>query len=516
MSKPVILCVDDEEMILISLKDQLKDHFSKEYSIEMVASGDEALELFTELIAETVDVPLLICDQIMPGMKGHELLSEIHLLSPRTLKILLTGQADAFAVGEAVNNANLYRYIAKPWEETDLVMTIKEAVRSFYQDRKLEEQNLALKEMNENLEDRVIARTTEVVQQKEKIQDQLNSIEKQHNDLELRNEFIRNIFGRYVTDEIMVTLLENPEGLKFGGEKREVTILMSDIRGFTSMSERYTPEKIVAILNHYLGKMVDIIIKHNGIVIEFLGDGILVVFGAPNKLENHAAAGIACALEMQLAMDEVNEFNTKHSFPAMEMGIGINTGEVVVGNIGSDKRAKYGIVGMAVNVASRLEGLTVGGQVLISPTTKASCHCDVRVSNEFMVGFKGVEEDISIYDITAIKNDQEIYLERPQDMLTDIPNEVLLDVWIIDGKSLSDNRIRAKLLKLSNRSALIACDYSIDPFSNLKLLWTYQKDSNIRAEMYAKVVEVKSGIHTIRFTSLSPEAEQYIYSITRN
>lgn len=152
MNKPVILCVDDEKMILISLKEQLKRYFGDECSIETVESGEEALEVLEELSAEQTELPIVIADQIMPGMKGDDLLIHIHQLLPRTLKILLTGQANADAVGNAVNYAQLYRYIAKPWEEADLRLTVSEALRSYFQDKQLEEQNRILQQLNRDLE----------------------------------------------------------------------------------------------------------------------------------------------------------------------------------------------------------------------------------------------------------------------------------------------------------------------------------------------------------------------------
>lgn len=153
MNKPVILCVDDEKIILTSLKEQLKRQFGDEYNIETVESGEEALEIFEELQQGRTDLPVIISDHIMPGIKGDELLHQVHLRAPRTLKILLTGQADADAVGNAVNRANLYRYIAKPWEQTDLTLTVTEALRSYFQDKKLEEQNRLLQKLNQELEE---------------------------------------------------------------------------------------------------------------------------------------------------------------------------------------------------------------------------------------------------------------------------------------------------------------------------------------------------------------------------
>lgn len=181
--KAVIICVDDNQTVLTSLRHQLKRDYSTEFDIETAESGEEALEIFNDLFEGNVDVPLIISDQIMPGMKGDELLSIIFNRSPKTLTIMLTGQADANAVGNAVNKANLYRYISKPWDNTDLNMTVKEAIKSYYQTQKIEEQNkklellvIELKKHNENLEELVAERTKEINLQKSIIEQKNNDI----------------------------------------------------------------------------------------------------------------------------------------------------------------------------------------------------------------------------------------------------------------------------------------------------------------------------------------------------
>ena len=197
MRKPVILCVDDESVILTSLRDQLIYHLGGDYTIEIAESGEEALEVLEEMVEEGVEVPLIITDQIMPGMKGDELLIKIHSRYPRALKIFLTGQADANAVGNAVNCANLYRYISKPWDEADLRLTVTKALYSYSQEKQLAEQNELLEklyeqaqqeigerkrvekllaEANQNLEQKVRERTrklSEALDDLRKTQDQL-------------------------------------------------------------------------------------------------------------------------------------------------------------------------------------------------------------------------------------------------------------------------------------------------------------------------------------------------------
>src|SRR4028119_673680 len=152
MSASVIICVDDEPFVLESLKEQLKRNLGDNYYIEVAESGEEALEIVEDLQEEGIEIPLIISDQIMPGMKGYELLIQLHSRHPKSLKIMLTGQSSTEAVVNAVNAANLYRYIAKPWDETDLSLTVTEALRSYAQDRQLAEQNEALQKINQELE----------------------------------------------------------------------------------------------------------------------------------------------------------------------------------------------------------------------------------------------------------------------------------------------------------------------------------------------------------------------------
>ena len=158
MSEQAILCVDDEPLILESLKRQLIRHFGDQYRIEIAESGNDALMLMDELFQIGIDIPLLISDYIMPGMKGDELLKTVHSRHPRMLKIFLTGRADADAVGNVVNRAALYRYISKPWEPNDLNMTISEALRSYSQERRLEQQQVKLQQLYDEAQKEIAMR----------------------------------------------------------------------------------------------------------------------------------------------------------------------------------------------------------------------------------------------------------------------------------------------------------------------------------------------------------------------
>jgi response regulator RpfG family c-di-GMP phosphodiesterase len=150
--KPAIVCVDDEQTILDSLEIQLNKSLGDEYSIETAEGGDDALDLIAELQEEGCEIALVISDYIMPGMKGDELLRKVHELSPDTLKIMLTGQADLKAVANLVKHAKLYRFLEKPWQTQDLILTVKEAGTSYLKSRQFNEQTIQLKDINQNLE----------------------------------------------------------------------------------------------------------------------------------------------------------------------------------------------------------------------------------------------------------------------------------------------------------------------------------------------------------------------------
>ncbi|MEM9978094.1 MAG: adenylate/guanylate cyclase domain-containing protein, partial [Cyanobacteria bacterium P01_D01_bin.2] len=221
---------------------------------------------------------------------------------------------------------------------------------------------------------------------------------------------IRRTFGRYLSDQVVANLLDNPENLKLGGENRVITILTSDLRGFTALSEQLRPEQVVEVLNLYLGFMSDIVNRYGGTIDEFMGDGILVLFGAPNRQQDEPGRAVACAIAMQAAMPEVNRVMRERGFPEQEMGIGINTGEVVVGNIGSERRTKYSVIGSAVNLAFRIESYTTGGQILISDATRQQVQYPLTIQGETQVYPKGIKRPITIYDVTGIGGSYDLSL----------------------------------------------------------------------------------------------------------
>ncbi|MBD2137819.1 adenylate/guanylate cyclase domain-containing protein [Anabaena sp. FACHB-1237] len=322
---------------------------------------------------------------------------------------------------------------------------------------------------------------------------------------------IRKIFGRYLTDAVVSNILENPEGLKLGGERKEITIFTSDLRGFTATSERLQPEEVVKILNFYLENMADVITKYQGTIDEFMGDGILVLFGAPTTREDDAVRAVACGIEMQMAMVKVNAQMKEWGLLPLEMGIGINTGAVVVGNIGSEKRTKYGIVGSQVNLTYRIESYTIGGQIFISESTFKQVESIVKINSERQVTPKGVKEPITIYEVGGLAGEYNLFLSQEEEELYTLPEPIAFQYASLDGKDISNKAHKASVIKLSLHEAEVIIDnypeQSPPPgLTNLKinLLATTQPGEN--EDIYAKVLEKKSdsGKFYIYFTLKPP------------
>ncbi|MEM6319163.1 MAG: adenylate/guanylate cyclase domain-containing protein [Bacteroidota bacterium] len=329
--KPVILCVDDEKFVLESLKEQLYVNLEGSFTIETAESGRDAIEILEELNEENQEVGVIIADYIMPGMKGDELLVTIHEKSPNTIKILLTGQADLRAVGDAVNKANLYRYITKPWDANDLALTVKEALISFAQNQQLAQQNEQLVLGNKRLAN-------------------LNAAYERF----IPREFL-NLLGQ-----------QSITSVQLGDYKcYDMSILFADIRSFTELSEQMTNQENFNFINGYLKRLSPIIRQYNGFIDKYLGDGIMALF--PNNVTDAIQAGIA----MQKQLEQYNLERLQKGRPPIKVGIGVHYGSVMFGTVGEQERMESTVISDAVNVAARLEYLSkkYNANLIISQTT---------------------------------------------------------------------------------------------------------------------------------------------------
>lgn len=331
-------------------------------------------------------------------------------------------------------------------------------------------------------------------------------------ELEKRNTLIRNLFGRYLDNEIVDNLLETPKGLELGGNRQKITMLVSDLRGFTAFSEQLSAEDVVKVINFYLSHMVDVIATYHGTIDEFMGDGILVFFGAPIAREDDAARAVACAISMQTAMKTINAQMEAWGLPPLSMGIGINTGEVVVGNIGSEKRAKYGVVGNQVNLTFRIESYTTGNQILISEETWQALQPVVHIHQSRQIRMKGLSELITVYDVAGIGGKYNLWLQEDHqdDELLSLHEPIFVRCELLDGKEVTNISLTGGLVQLSGKGALIQFDPSPNDFipevlSNLRLSYLGDKQgTSSTVENYAKVMAVNAEARTchIHFTSM--------------
>ncbi len=325
--------------------------------------------------------------------------------------------------------------------------------------------------------------------------------------LERRNKFIRETFGRYTSDDIVGVLLDMPEGLKLGGEKRQVSLLMSDLRGFTALAEQLEASQVVALLNHYLSGMIELIQRCGGTIDDIIGDAILVIFGAPVAMPDAAQRAVRCALEMQKAMAAVNEHNRQRGWPEIEMGIALHTGEVVVGNIGSTKRSKYGVVGQPVNLTARIESFTVGGQVLVSPGLISAISHGLILGGEVKVHGKGMQKALRCRDLLGHEDFPELMLEEEEASLTALASPVPCFYQVLTGKHLEGPLKPASLVGISPRQALVEVAGSLPPHANLMLRVEVESGAEKSEEIYAKVMQPldeSANRYVIHFTSVPP------------
>jgi len=530
MSRQVIICVDDERTVLRSLKAELQEAVGNDYTIEIAEGGEEALELIEELLEDGDEVPLIISDHIMPDMKGDELLKQAHIILPKTIKIMLTGQADIGAIANAINSANLYRYITKPWQSEDLKLTVREALNSYLQAQRLAQQNAKLQQMNQELAElnsqqtALIAKLHEsenrltqfleaipigvgvldadgqpyYVNRKAKeifgkgvvpdtsseqlsevyqvyqagtnqkyptdnfpivralkgesataddaevhqgdkiipleisatpIYDQQGNIVYAINTLQDiterkeaeadRQKFIEDLFevicnlelsldaeleiaeatSRFVPNEFLAFLgCDSIVDVKLGeAVELEMSVLFSDIRDFTTLSEQMTPTENFKFINSYLSRMEPLIVENQGFIDKYIGDAIMALFreGADDAVK----AGIA----MLQTLAEYNRDRVSLGYVPVEIGVGINTGSLILGIVGGKSRMDGTVISDAVNLASRIESLTknYGVSLLITQQTfdRLTNPGDYATRVIDKVQVKGKSEWVTVYEV---------------------------------------------------------------------------------------------------------------------
>ncbi|MDT8379601.1 MAG: adenylate/guanylate cyclase domain-containing protein [Desulfotignum sp.] len=306
--------------------------------------------------------------------------------------------------------------------------------------------------------------------------------------------FIKDTFGRYLSKKVVEEILSSDKGRQIGGTRKTVTVLMADLRGFTTISESRDPEEMVQLLNRYLKQMSTIILAYDGMIDEIIGDAILAVFGAPEAHENDPQRAVACAIEMQNRLAHLNTELMDDGYPALEMGIGINTGTVIVGNIGSDLRMKYGIVGETVNRAARIESNSIGGQVLIGESTYKAVQAEVQADPPKTLMMKGMKKPLVFYSVSAIDMDgNPIALDVTASPGPLLEIQIPIHCWIIQDKKLDRIPLAGTTLALDETSVHIQTTTAIEPLTDVKLNFDFCLEAHCFEDIYAKCIHTEPG-----------------------
>jgi len=343
----------------------------KGHKVTLANDGKDALH---KIRRDTFDLVLL--DVMMPGIDGVDVLREIrnHYSMTDLPVIMVSALSDSEKVVELLDlGAN--DYVTKPIDAKVLQARMETQLSVVSANKKV----FALSE-----------------------------------DAKRRNKLLLNLFGRYVTEDVVRNLVSSPQGSKIGSELEEVTLLFADIRGFSSVTEHLSPEQVLTVLNNYYDVMIDVVNKFKGTIDKLMGDEMLVTFGVPKKRNGDAERALACALSMQLAMREVNERNQAQSLPELQLGIGVNTGKVMVGNVGSDKHASFSVVGKEVNLTAAIEAQAKGGEILISKATFMGNGLQVWTDSKRELQSKGFSHSVMVYRLTGMDGKYKLNLNSDE------------------------------------------------------------------------------------------------------
>jgi adenylate cyclase len=289
---------------------------------------------------------------------------------------------------------------------------------------------------------------------------------------------------------------------------------MADLRGFSPLASSLEAEEVVTIINNYLATMTGVIQSYGGTINEFIGDAILAFFGAPKAHLDDPMRAVACGVAMQLMMDEANAKNVALGLPPVEMGIGINTGEVVIGNIGSRKRIKYGAVGHHVNLTARIESLTVGGQVLVSASTANRLGDQLLSARTFEVEPKGIQESVRVHEVIGLKGDSRLRLVPIDEHVEPLNSPIRVQVALIEQSETTVIE-DGLLTSLSERHATLEVSSPLTDRSQVRLRMTDPPNKDLGADLYGKILGVASESrgYKLRFTWLPAAATAYFATL---
>ncbi len=348
--KPVILVVDDKPQNIELLEAYL---VPQSYEIVKAASGEEALG---KLSGNKIDMILL--DVMMPGMDGFEVCKKVKSDSGNTFLpiIILTALDNMEAKIEGLE-AGADDFLSKPFQKIELVARVNNLLK----------------------------------------------IKFLHDEVELRNHLISSMLHRYVDDSVIAQILANPEKhSELGGYRKKVAVFFCDVRGFTSISENMNADELIHLLNSIYKELTVIVFRNKGTFDKYIGDCIMAFWGAPTDIEDETLWAVRAALEMQGAFEDLKQ-GWPQELKKLGLGIGINYGEVVVGNIGTEEAMDYTVIGDVVNTAQRVESKALPGQVLITKAALSRVEGKIKIRAIEPVQLKGKSLPVEIYEVLKVE-----------------------------------------------------------------------------------------------------------------
>lgn len=293
-------------------------------------------------------------------------------------------------------------------------------------------------------------------------------------ELGIRNGKLRKLLDTYVSEGVVQNLLEDMDSQ--AGKKYTVTVLLTDLRGFTSASSRLSTEETVSILNHWLSEMMEVVREQNGTITEFLGDGFLAVFGAPAEMPDHAERAVTAALRMQEKAGQVVRWNRVHGYPPVRMGIGLSSGEILFGSFGTTRTARLMAIGAPVSRAFEAESRTLGGQIFITPETKGLLGISVEIGRvENVAG-------MLLYPVTGIDAENGVHLQRREEPLRRLVKPVRVRMRRLQDKASPGEEFGGTLTAVSAGKAAILTEQPLGPYEHFR----FRMEEGMEETVYAR------------------------------
>jgi adenylate cyclase len=318
---------------------------------------------------------------------------------------------------------------------------------------------------------------------------------------------LENLLGDAVTGSVGVSREE-----RF--RPHEVTVLLTDLRGFTSISEQHDGPTLLDMLNRYLIRMTEIAVSHGGTIDKFMGDAVMVLFGAPISHGDDAFRAVHCAVDMQRALLEMNRENRERKLPELNMGIGINTGPVIAGLLGSDLHAEYTVIGDEVNLASRIEAYSLRGQVLISESTRRLLQDRVDLSEPMPVYVKGKRDQVHLYEVLGIPALDKPVPRQEVRKSPRVATRMPFEYERIRNKAVLPGVLHGTILDIGYSGVLAETADPVEAHADLKMHMHFARGGSGNTDVYARVVRTfqREGraMACIEFTSVTAQANENI------